>query len=186
VPPASPRRGTCHRGDASRTIPYLDPRPLGPVPPAEVYQASLRTLPSRLRAPEYPGHWEVRRVLPNGGFRWRSDFVSLSSVTVMVGHDIGLEEDDDGLWSLDFGMMPIGRFDESARPVPDTHERPLDPAASATPWVLEGRLWRRPRLGLSPMSLELPVLSRWPLSLTVTVLLAVVGLASLWPCCRGV
>jgi len=33
---------------------------------------------------------------------------------------------------------------------------------------------------------EAPVLSRWPLSLTVTVLLAVVGLASLWPCCRGV
>jgi hypothetical protein len=33
---------------------------------------------------------------------------------------------------------------------------------------------------------ELPILSRWPLSITVAVLLAIVGLASLWDLLGGI
>jgi putative transposase len=132
-PPAANRRRQQDRFDHFGWE-YNYERPheaLGQVPPAEVYEASPRRFPSRLPAPEYPGHWEVRRVLPNGGFRWRSAFVFLSSV--LVGHDIGLEEVDDGLWSVYFGPMPIGRFDESERHGYETHERPIEPAASADP-----------------------------------------------------
>ena len=36
-------------------------------PPATVYEVSPRPFPTRLHAPEYPGHYEVRRVSRNGG-----------------------------------------------------------------------------------------------------------------------
>jgi putative transposase len=54
---------------------YNEERPyeaLQQQPPASVYRpSSPRALPTRPRAPEYPGHYEVRRVSRNGGIRWQ-------------------------------------------------------------------------------------------------------------------
>jgi transposase InsO family protein len=95
---------------------------LGLVPPGDVYASSRRAFPSRVLPPEYPGHWEVRRVVSNGCFRWHTTWVFVT--TVLTGHPLGFEEVDDGLWTIYFGAVPIGRFDERTGKVYDTHERP--------------------------------------------------------------
>jgi putative transposase len=129
-PPAATRRGQQERFNGFRRE-YNDERPheaIGLVPPSDLYAPSSRRFPSRLRPPEYPGHWDVRRVVSNGCFKWHSDWVFVTNV--LSGHAIGFEEVDDGLWTVYFGLVPIGRFDERERHVYETHERPLQPATS--------------------------------------------------------
>ena len=48
--------------------------------PASCYTPSRRPYPRRLPAPEYPAHWEVRRVSRNGGVRWGDAWVNVSHV----------------------------------------------------------------------------------------------------------
>jgi len=65
--------------------------------PARHYQPAIREYPDRLRDPEYPGHYEVRKVSQDGGIRWHCDWVFISRA--LAGEYIGLEEIDDGIWS---------------------------------------------------------------------------------------
>jgi putative transposase len=83
--------------------------------PADRYRASPRPLPTRLPAVEYPGHWEVRRVSPSGTISWRGAFVFLSEA--LIGEDVGLEEVDDGLWTIHLAGIALGRLDEQQRRV---------------------------------------------------------------------
>lgn len=78
--------------------------------PASRYFPSPRPYPARIDAPAYPAHFEVRRVSRNGGIRWNTFWVNVSS-TLREEH-IGLEEVDDGLWSVWFGPLLLGRFHE--------------------------------------------------------------------------
>jgi transposase InsO family protein len=77
--------------------------------PAELYVTSARTLPAALPVVRYPGHYEIRSVRPDGYIKWtgRTLFVS----EALAGERVGLEEVDDGLWSLYFGSTLLGRFD---------------------------------------------------------------------------
>ena len=58
----------------------------------------------------YPAHFVVRKVSGNSGFRWKSRFVFVSRT--LMGEDVGLEEADDGIWSVWFRDFLIGRFNE--------------------------------------------------------------------------
>ena len=78
--------------------------------PASFYQPSPRSYPERLLPLEYPGHFEVRRVSRNGGIRWKKGWVNIS--TSIIEENVGLEEVDDGVWSLYFGSILLGRFHE--------------------------------------------------------------------------
>lgn len=78
--------------------------------PAELYRPSPRPFPKRLPKPEYPGHFEVRRVSRNGGIRWKKGWVNIS--TSLLEEYVALEEIDDGIWSLHFGPVLLGRFHE--------------------------------------------------------------------------
>jgi putative transposase len=92
---------------------YNEQRPheaLGQVPPAEVYEVSSRSYPSQLKAWQYPGHFEVRSVRPTGAIKWRGEWLFVSES--LQGERIGLEEVDEGLWSVYLGSVPIARFDE--------------------------------------------------------------------------
>jgi putative transposase len=94
---------------------YNDVRPhegIGQQRPFELWRPSPRRYPKRLDEPEYPGHFEVRRVHSGGeiSFRNRMCFVSQS----LAGQSIGLEPVDDGVWSLVFATTLLGRFDERA------------------------------------------------------------------------
>lgn len=78
--------------------------------PAEVYQPSTRAYPRRLYAPSYPGHFEQRRVIANGCIKWRGRSIFIGAA--FHGELLGLEEVDDGIWSLYFANQLLARFDE--------------------------------------------------------------------------
>ena len=83
--------------------------------PATLYQASARSLPARLPTLAYPGHFEIRRVSRRGSVSWRGRAIFLSEV--LSGLDVGFEEVDDGWWTLHFGAVRLGRFDERNRTI---------------------------------------------------------------------
>ena len=91
---------------------YNDERPhesLSQTMPREHYQPSARVLPRRLPPIEYPGHAEIRRVDQNGYVSWRTPlFVSVA----LADQSIAFEEVDDGIWTVTFASLVLGRFDE--------------------------------------------------------------------------
>lgn len=92
---------------------FNDQRPhesLGQKTPASVYRPSPRIYPDRLPALEYPGHFQVRRVGSNGCILWKGRRLALSHC--LSGEDVGLEEVDDGVWSLFFSQFLLARFDQ--------------------------------------------------------------------------
>jgi len=76
--------------------------------PASVYEPSARPFPSKLLTPEYPAHFEVRKVSTNGGIRWNHAWVNLSHV--LGGEYIAFEEIADDIWAVRFGPVPLGWF----------------------------------------------------------------------------
>ncbi len=92
---------------------YNELRPhesLGMRPPAEFYTPSHRPYPQQLPELTYPGHYEVRRVRPKGDIKWQGRQIFISET--LQRQPVGLEEVDDGLWSLYFGSVLLGRYDE--------------------------------------------------------------------------
>lgn len=81
--------------------------------PSEMYAKSPRAYPSKIPAIEYPAHFEVRRVRFKGDIKWRSERLFVSEV--LTREYVGLEEIDDGIWSLYFGPVLLARLDESNR-----------------------------------------------------------------------
>lgn len=78
--------------------------------PADLYRPSPRPFPKTLEPLTYPGHFVTRLVSDNGGIRWYTQRVPVS--TILKGHDVGLEEIDHGLFDVYFGPVWIGRFIE--------------------------------------------------------------------------
>ena len=92
---------------------YNEQRPheaLGDRTPASVYRPSPRPFPERLPALEYPGHFQVRFVCNAGTFRFRNRLLFIANA--LKQHSIGLEEIEDGLWSIYFGQVLLARLDE--------------------------------------------------------------------------
>jgi hypothetical protein len=86
---------------------------LGQRPPSELHEPSPRAFPDRIPEVEYPGHYEVRRVRRDGYIKWRGAMLFVSEV--LGGEPVGLEEVDDGIWSLHFSSLLLARFDEEHR-----------------------------------------------------------------------
>jgi putative transposase len=78
--------------------------------PGECYVASNRGYPSRLAEPEYGDGWEVRRVRECGRMRWWSGNIFVGKA--LVGEQVGLEPQDEGIWRVWFYGYPIGRLNE--------------------------------------------------------------------------
>ena len=74
--------------------------------PASVYEPSPRPFPSKLLTPDYPAHFEVRKVSSNGGIRWHSAWVNVSHL--LGGEYIGLEEVASDVWAVSFGPVSLG------------------------------------------------------------------------------
>jgi putative transposase len=66
--------------------------------PDERWTPSPRAYPECLRPPEYPSHFEVRRVSAAGTFRLKAKQPFLSNA--LADEYIGLEEVGDGIWSI--------------------------------------------------------------------------------------
>ena len=82
---------------------------LGMKRPAEVYQSSVRTMPSRSEPYDYPAHYLVRRVSRAGTIRVFHNQIFVSNTL----HEdyVGLEEVDDGVYDLFFCFYHIGRYE---------------------------------------------------------------------------
>src|SRR6266403_4578472 len=89
--------------------------------PAACYAPSPRPMPDRLPPLEYPDRFEVRYVSANGGIRWSSRWVNVS--TVCIGEYVGLEEIDDGIWNVYFGPLRLGRLSERHMRIEDEYGR---------------------------------------------------------------
>ena len=80
---------------------YNDERPheaLGQKRPTTLYRASPRPYPESLPPIEYAGHLETRKISHNGMMRWKDR--RIFTCKTLGGETVGLEEIDDGIWSL--------------------------------------------------------------------------------------
>lgn len=85
---------------------------LGQVTPASVHTPSPRPLPPTPPAPAYPGHFEVRQVKSGGEIRFRQQFLFISQA--LYGEAVGLAEETEGVWSVFYYHLLLGRFHERA------------------------------------------------------------------------
>lgn len=82
---------------------------LGMKVPDEVYRPSLREYPNRLPEIEYPSHYRVEKLYPNG-------VISVDQTQWYISHClrnefIGLEEVDNDIWKVYFGHVALGILD---------------------------------------------------------------------------
>jgi transposase InsO family protein len=92
---------------------YNDERPheaLHDRTPASLYRPSRREYSGTLPPVEYPGHFIVKRVTNAGTIRPRKRLLFLANA--LKQHPVGLEEIDDGVWSIHFCRVLLGRVDE--------------------------------------------------------------------------
>jgi putative transposase len=109
-PPAGTLTGQQRRFDTFRRE-YNEERPheaLGNAVPAAYYRPSSRLWPSRLPALEYPGHWEPRRVRPNGRIDFGGHSIFLSRA--LADEWVALAEVDEGIWTVHFAAAPLARW----------------------------------------------------------------------------
>jgi len=83
---------------------------LGDEPPATVWRPSPRPCPDRIAGPEYPGHFIPRLVSNAGHFRLKSRQIFISNA--LKQEVLGLEEIDDGVWSIYYYDVLLARLDE--------------------------------------------------------------------------
>lgn len=90
---------------------YNDERPhqaLGDAVPAAYYQPSARRWTGHVPAFVYPGHWEPRRVYPNGHIHWHGGTIFLTRA--LMGEWVALAEEDEDLWTIYLGTQPLARW----------------------------------------------------------------------------
>ena len=112
VPPASSFKTQQARFDAFRDE-FNTVRPhqaLGQKTPAEIWRPSPRPYPNRIPEPEYPGHFQIRKASAAGKIKFKGRVLWLSRT--LHHQTVGLEEVDDGIWSIYFYDVLLGRFDE--------------------------------------------------------------------------
>ena len=68
-------------------------------------------LPNKIKPFVYPDRFEVRYVSGDGGIRWTNRHrVNVS--TVCIGEYVGIEEIDNGVLTVHFGPLKLGRLHE--------------------------------------------------------------------------
>ena len=83
---------------------------LGQKRPTTIYRPSPRPYPESLPPIEYAGHLETRKIDCRGMMRWKHERIFTSKT--LTGEWVGLEEIDDGIWSLYYGPVLLARLDE--------------------------------------------------------------------------
>ena len=122
------------RGESNEERPH---EALGQETPGSVYERSARGFPRKLPPIEYPGHLETRYVSENGGIRWKTSWVNVT--TTLAREWVGLEEVGDGQWDVYFSRLRLGRLDERRMRIEDPYGRwsrwdalPMSPDRSVT------------------------------------------------------
>ena len=92
---------------------YNDERPheaLQNRPPATLYRPSPRAYSGAVPPIEYPGHFLVKRVTNAGTIRLKKRLLFIANA--LKQHPLRLEEVADGIWSIHFCRVLLGRVDE--------------------------------------------------------------------------
>ena len=92
---------------------FNDIRPhqaLGGQTPCSQFAPCAREMPVKVPSPAYGGHYEVRRVSSVGAIKFKGEVIFVSGT--LAGHQVGLEEVDDGIWNVVFYHVLLGRLDE--------------------------------------------------------------------------
>lgn len=83
--------------------------------PGAHYEPSPRLYPALLPPLEYPGHYLIKHVTEVGTIRFKYDLIVLCRS--LKGQHVGLEETDDGIWSVYLGQVLLGKLDEATMKV---------------------------------------------------------------------
>jgi hypothetical protein len=78
--------------------------------PPSRYTASPREYQSRRLPLEYPSHFLVKKVTTGGTFRFQHKLLYIANS--LVDQYIGLEETDDGIWSIYFNTVLIATLND--------------------------------------------------------------------------
>ena len=92
---------------------YNDERPhasLGGQTPASQYRPAPRPYPRILPPQEYPGHFLGKKITTGGTFRFQRRLLFIANS--LTHHHIGLEETDDGIWSIYFNTVLLAKLAE--------------------------------------------------------------------------
>jgi hypothetical protein len=111
IPPAATAELQQKRFDDFRQR-YNHERPhesLGQKTPASIYRPSSRPMPDKMPELEYPGHFRTTLVHHNGIIQHQGHRVYVSGL--LKGEHLGVEEVNDGVWTVYFGFLKLGSFD---------------------------------------------------------------------------
>jgi transposase InsO family protein len=86
---------------------------LGQVPPAELWRAPGRPMPSQLLTPSYGPDQQVRSVRSNGEIKWRGQLVFIGEA--FAGEPLGLAPTADGEHTVCFFDVSLGLIDRRGR-----------------------------------------------------------------------
>jgi putative transposase len=114
-PPAGDRKAQQRSFDRFRRI-YNNERPheaLSQMPPVSQYAPSPRNYSGELRTPEYPDHFNVRRVRGTGEIKWKGDLIFISGA--LCKEMVGCEQIDEDTWNLYYGPIKLGILDHHGR-----------------------------------------------------------------------
>ena len=120
TPPEPNRRRQRRAFDRFRHS-YNDERPheaLGQRPPSLLYTPSFRSYPARISSPEYGAAATVRSVRSNGEIKWKGDLLYVSAS--LKGEPVGLVQQDQRTWSIQFGPLLIGILNDADRRIDKT------------------------------------------------------------------
>jgi putative transposase len=78
--------------------------------PANVFKNSPRPFPRRRLKPEYPSHFEARKVGATGDIQWRNHRIYVAEP--FRGETVGIEPTDEGICTVHFYRFIIGKIDE--------------------------------------------------------------------------
>jgi hypothetical protein len=74
-----------------------------------VYAAAERSYPTQIPEPEYPGHWERRRVRHDGRVKFQGRMYFLSEA--LASETTGWVEVDEVIWQIWFGPVEVALYD---------------------------------------------------------------------------
>lgn len=86
---------------------------LGMQTPASFYKPCERIYTGEAPEVEYPGYFITRKVQTDGSILFQQKKVFLSRT--LKGESVGMEEVDDGIWSIYFSTMLLGRYSEEKK-----------------------------------------------------------------------
>jgi transposase InsO family protein len=81
--------------------------------PFERLKRCARPYPGPNPRIEYDAHFETRSVSNRGVIKWQGRLLFLSES--LIGERVGLVETDDGVWSVFFNHIELGRYDERSK-----------------------------------------------------------------------